>query len=559
MRIGIIHTSKSPCRCAESIAGGLKALGHDFLVVDSEEIFFRVDDLLQCDLVIDHTDTFMEKGYLRFAVRQFLEERSIPVVGSAPAACFAADDKWRVKGSLASSGIPVPQGVLVTSEVPDFPPWLSPPFVVKPTFEHMNRGLTLLSSIDEVSPLCTELLNRWRQPLILESYIRGRDIAVSLVDTAEGPMVLPPVEWMTGENSDTLELEILQFTEKPPGYWGQPDPELSRQTLHEVEGLARRAFRVLGLRDYARFDIRLSNAGTPFFLEANVTPSLQHDEAFALSARIAGMNYESLVAVILDTVRSRYGGSGKAGPQHISFQINSEEIQLVVPPGIHLPSQASIDLAGLLDIVPGETVLDLGSGSGILAVAAAKKGARHVVATDLDRRSLETTLHNARLNGVADRVDLRWGSWYEALRDETGRDMAVQTFDIITGTPPQTPGRRFFGPRYGGPQGTLHLSSVIRGAAQFLRPETGRIWLHLISLVNIREILNILNRTFRDIRIIRETERVFSPDEYERMDEGLFDYLSSLRAAKLSSFEEAGGGTYRFRNLFIRASKPLLP
>ena len=48
-------------------------------------------------------------------------------------------------------------------------------------------------------------------------------------------------------------------------------PDLYR----EIEAMARRAFNVLGLRDYGRFDIRLSPGGTPFFLEANTTPSLE--------------------------------------------------------------------------------------------------------------------------------------------------------------------------------------------------------------------------------------------------------------------------------------------
>ena len=62
--------------------------------------------------------------------------------------------------------------------------------------------------------------------------------------------------------------------------------DLPADLEEDIGALARRAFEVLGLRDYARFDLRLTQSGTPFFLEANVTPSLEMGEAFARSAQV---------------------------------------------------------------------------------------------------------------------------------------------------------------------------------------------------------------------------------------------------------------------------------
>ncbi len=59
---------------------------------------------------------------------------------------------------------------------------------------------------------------------------------------------------------------------------------------------------------------------------------------------------------------------------------------------------------------PGETVLDVGTGSGILAIAAIKLGAGHVVATDIDADAVRTADENARLNGVRQKIDLSVGS-----------------------------------------------------------------------------------------------------------------------------------------------------
>src|SRR5512136_3091651 len=83
MRIGIIRTAGSPCRCAEAVVKGLESLGHDFLLADSEEIELRASEIAHlCDLVIDHTDTFRGRGLFRPIVRYLLETHGARIAGS---------------------------------------------------------------------------------------------------------------------------------------------------------------------------------------------------------------------------------------------------------------------------------------------------------------------------------------------------------------------------------------------------------------------------------------------------------------------------------------------
>lgn len=110
MRVGVIHTVGSPCRCAEAACEGLLALGHEPLVVDSEEIELRADELAErCDFVIDHTDTFRGEGLLRPIVRLVLELRGARVVGSDAQACFIADDKRAAKERFRRADVPTPR------------------------------------------------------------------------------------------------------------------------------------------------------------------------------------------------------------------------------------------------------------------------------------------------------------------------------------------------------------------------------------------------------------------------------------------------------------------
>ncbi len=547
MRVGIIHTAGSPCRCAEALIGGLSSLGHDIILVDSEEVEFRLADLaLGCDLVIDHTDTYRGRGRFRSLVRSHLEAHGIVVVGSDAQACALADDKAAAKSRLGASGIPTPPGILVASGIESLPDWLAPPCILKPAFEHMSRGLVLARSRGEAAARLGDLLSRLEQPILVETFIPGREFAVSVVDGPGGLEVLPPLEWKTDGGQEEVLTEEFKLQVVQPGGHDVARAELAPGELRELEALSLAAFRALGLRDYARFDVRRSPGGTFFFMEANITPSMEPEEALTLSARWAGMEFSALLERILASAAKRRPPATAGGVQDANITLPTGSVGLRIPPGVHVPPPSTIELARLLDVRPGERALELGCGTGLLAIAAAKLGAGRVVAVDLDGKALDAAVKNAGLNGFSDRIEVRAGSWYEAVK-------AGETFDVIIATPPQTPGPRPFGPRYGGADGARHLLAVVEGAPACLDPDGGRLWMVAISIANIPELLAQLRERFNRVDIVSESQRPFTPREYNELDEGLFAYLESLRARGMSDFHEAFGGEYVFRNLFIRA------
>ena len=554
MRVGIVRTIESPCQCAQSVAEGLKALGHEFILADSEEIQLRASELSrECDLVIDHTDTFRGRGLFRPLVRLLLEREGARIVGSDSRACFLADDKIAAKARLGENGIPVPPGIVIRAAEEKIPAWLKPPLVLKPAFEHMSRGLGLAGSEEQARAMAADLLHRLNQPILLETFVPGRELAVSLLDGPGGLEVLPPLEWRFEKTGSEVLTEAFKLKDVAGERRDARQADLAPRMRDELESLARRAFETLGLRDYARFDLRLSPGGTFFFLEANTTPSLEPLEALSLSARWAGIDYPGLVERMLSAALRRYGNARARGEQKARIDLPSGTVELRVPPGVHFPPPSSVDLAGILDVKAGERVLELGCGTGLLSIVAAKLGARRVVATDLDPQALDATAHNARANGVEGQIEVRPGSWYDALEGVTGAGEKEQ-FEVIVATPPQTPGPNPFGPRYGGWDGTRHLSAVIEGAPRFLEPDRGRLWLLAISLANPAALLKRLHEHFSEVSVVKETDRGFTAGEYESIAPGLFKHFLSLRSSGQAEFKEAGGGKYMFRNLFIRAA-----
>ena len=170
-----------------------------------------------------------------------------------------------------------------------------------------------------------------------------------------------------------------------------------------------------------------------------------------------------------------------------TFRVKGIEVKLIKDRKIYMPSAATRLIAENLHEIDGLRVLDLGTGSGVLAILASKLGARNVVATDISDRAIKIAKRNAEINGVE--IDFRIGDLFNPVRGEL--------FDLIICNPPMTPSpiqlRRF---TWGGVDGRLILDRIIDEAPSHLR-RNGRLILPVISLVGIgRTYQALLERGF---------------------------------------------------------------
>ena len=117
-------------------------------------------------------------------------------------------------------------------------------------------------------------------------------------------------------------------------------------------------------------------------------------------------------------------------PLWIAVELEPNDIEISLDPGMafgtgtHPTTQLCLEALERL-IEPAQDVLDLGSGSGILSIAAAKLGARRVLALDIDPIAVYTTADNARANGVADRVIAEQGSLENVLGSARRFDLVI--------------------------------------------------------------------------------------------------------------------------------------
>ena len=187
---------------------------------------------------------------------------------------------------------------------------------MKPEREDGSKCITRRSVVRSRRRLreqVAEVVETCRQPAVVQRYVDGREFAVSLLGWPV-PRVLPLGEILFGDLPKGHP-HILTYASK----W-RPDTIESISTpsvaavlrpreLRKIAAAGRRAFEVLGLRDYGRVDVRIDDRGDPYVIDVNPNCDLSTDGGFARAAERAGMTYAQLIWEILRGAIRRLEGS----------------------------------------------------------------------------------------------------------------------------------------------------------------------------------------------------------------------------------------------------------
>ena len=179
------------------------------------------------------------------------------------------------------------------------------------------------------------------------------------------------------------------------------------------------------------------------------------------------------------------------------------------------PSTISSLLAKFLAIKPGDTVIDVGCGSGILAIVAAKLGAGHVYATDVSPDVVEVGRANAEEQGVADRITFFCGSLFDALPEGLEADVIIGD---VSGIPDEIAAESGWFPSKtgGGPRGSELPIRMLEEAKRWLKA-TGRLFLPTGTLQDESAILTKAKSLFARVDQLGE-QRIPLPNPLAESD-----------------------------------------
>jgi D-alanine-D-alanine ligase len=326
VNITIVHASDAvepppPDPVLAQIRAALEAAGHSVasIAVDRDlTVTVRALRDAKPDLVFNLAESFDGKSALESSVAGLLNLLDLRYTGSSPAGLLLAGDKSISTRMLRANGVRTPDSATLFRGAIESAGKLNFPLIVKPPQEDASLGITNKSVVKDLEELFEQLdalQAEYASPILVEEFVEGREFYVGVLGNAQ-PEALPIMEMdFTGFPADKP--RIASWAAK----WGDDGDEkgaefsgtksvfpedLDDELVERIQGVAVDAFKALRLRDYARVDMRVDAKGEVYVLEINPNCYLEKDAEFARAARKAEIEYDALIARIVELATARY-------------------------------------------------------------------------------------------------------------------------------------------------------------------------------------------------------------------------------------------------------------
>lgn len=291
---GISAEREISLQSGEAVADGLGETGYEVIRIDATRELDMQLRAAQVEAVfIALHGRWGEDG----TVQGMLEIMGIPYTGSGPLASALAMDKSRTRDILASAGLNVAPGIVVTDADPTPEGGLSFPLVVKPVNEGSSVGVTIVREKSDLEASIRKALSCSRRAL-LEKYVPGAEVQVAVID---------------GEVLGSVEIEPhREFYDygakyKQGGSTHHIPPRLDRDTIDRACDLGARAFVAVGCAGAARIDLILPREDQPVILEVNTIPGMTPTSLLPEIAAHRGISFPDLVSRMMEGARLHVG------------------------------------------------------------------------------------------------------------------------------------------------------------------------------------------------------------------------------------------------------------
>jgi D-alanine-D-alanine ligase len=275
------------------VVKALRSLGSEVSEVDVKGADFDLPSGIELAFLTIH-GTFGEDGQLQ----QILEDRGVPYTGEDVAGSALAFDKIRSKEMFRQHDVPTPHWQTINiGQRPTIPI----PVVIKAPRQGSTVGVHIIRNEREIDAAIADA-STYDRELLVEKFIPGRELTVGIL----GDQVLPIIEIIPKGG-------FYDFTNKypflNPSAGGAAEhvcpAKIDPAKTKEIQELALRAFRALGLKVYARVDVLLSDDGDATVLEANTIPGMTEASLLPEAAAVAGISYPELCARIIELSAKR--------------------------------------------------------------------------------------------------------------------------------------------------------------------------------------------------------------------------------------------------------------
>ncbi len=289
----------------------LKSRGYSVQVIRVME-----DDLSHLKkLKADYVFNLVDSKKMEMKIIKILDRLKIPHSGATEEGIRISNNKLKAKKLFLKYNLPTPKYTVIglkdrmkRSLVPS-----RFPVIVKPAFEHCSLGITeksVVSNYKEFKEVVREHRSKFRQSLLAEEFIPGKEMQVTVLETPQETLALPIAE-IAHKGKVKNKWNIYGFDEKwrkdlpvyKSCYFIAPPSKLKSTIDNQIRKDAIRAFYALKLKDYARFDLRYNPKNKQwYFLEANANAGIDPNpnDAITASAKAYGMSVDDFVMKIVN-------------------------------------------------------------------------------------------------------------------------------------------------------------------------------------------------------------------------------------------------------------------
>lgn len=275
------------------VAKALRSLGAEVAEIDVHDEHFELPADVDLAFLTIH-GTFGEDGQLQ----RILEQRGIAYTGDGVEASANAFDKIRSKKKFRERGVATPHWQVVKAGQR---PTIPLPIVVKAPRQGSTVGIFIVKNESEFESAMAEA-TKYDRELLIEKFVPGRELTIGIL----GDQALPILEIIPKGG-------FYDFTNKYPFLNPQAGgaaqhicpARIEPEKTKEIQELALRAFRGLGLQVYSRVDVILSQTGEPFVLEINTIPGMTEASLLPEAAAVAGISYVDLCRRVIALSRAR--------------------------------------------------------------------------------------------------------------------------------------------------------------------------------------------------------------------------------------------------------------
>ena len=293
----------------KAIESTLLALGHETECIGhAKKLIAALVAGSSWDLVFNIAEGL--RGIGREAqVPAILDLYGIPYTFSDPMVMSLTLHKGMTKRVLRDAGVPTPDFLVAESTADVDMVSFAPPYFVKPVAEGTGKGVTPASIVRDRAGLAGavgDLLDLYKQPVLVESFLPGREFTVGIVGTGKDAAAIGTIEVVLLANAEQGVYsyvnkekceELVEYRLAP----AEEDP-----VVGEAENIALDAWRILGCRDAGRIDLRCDTAGRPQFIEVNPLAGIhpEHSDLPIICTK-KGIAYKSLIERIIRSAAER--------------------------------------------------------------------------------------------------------------------------------------------------------------------------------------------------------------------------------------------------------------